>query len=182
MIFSDYQHSGTPQIIQQIDSQLKLQVQGVEKAVTEIKRQIDYIKKDIRDTSESTIKTQRDQYVAFQGQLKNVEALVKTELAKAQLKLKEDMAKAMTQMPMSQSPPVQGTAASQARGGQSSQVDESEIKKLINLNVSRMQQYMQSQVDSMKLEMDKGIGELTQILPKVMNYDKELRLVQASVR
>ena len=45
-----------------------------------------------------------------------------------------------------------------------------------------MQQYMQSQVDTMKNAMDKGMNELSAILPKVTNYDKELRLMQASVR
>jgi hypothetical protein len=34
----------------------------------------------------------------------------------------------------------------------------------------------------MKLEMEKGMNELTQILPKVTGYDKELRLLQGSVR
>jgi hypothetical protein len=34
----------------------------------------------------------------------------------------------------------------------------------------------------MKNSMDKGLTELGQILPKVTNYDKELRLMQASVR
>lgn len=34
----------------------------------------------------------------------------------------------------------------------------------------------------MKATMDKGISDLNSILPKVTGYDKELRLMQASVR
>jgi hypothetical protein len=37
-------------------------------------------------------------------------------------------------------------------------------------------------MDTMKASLEKGIDDLNTILPKVTGYDKELRLMQASVR
>ena len=51
------------------------------------------------------------------------------------------------------------------------------MRKLITQQVSRLQQYLQSQLNTIQNQVNEGLNDLNTILPKVTMYDKELRLV-----
>eukprot|EP00347_Sterkiella_histriomuscorum_P022376 403330703 len=179
--------------------------------IATLKRQVDFLKKESKSNSDDIAKGLQDQKrnfntlmtqqqktidVQVQKQLQAMDKQIHSELKEMNTALttlintKYEQLDQLLQASMSNTStsfnPLQTQGSSQLEKPSSSQskvkVDEGDIKRIVNANIHRVTQHMNTQMTELKTSVTTQLKELGGALQQLQNYDRDLKMSQVQIK